>query len=403
MATYAYAVRDASGALHKGQAEAETIEILRNRLKEQGFEVQDLKAIKGKRKSAGFGRIKLNDLALFCRQFSTMMDAGVSLIRSMDVLSRQNENPKLRRVLVEVGERIEGGETLSRALARYPKAFSNLFVGLVRAGEVSGTLEESLQRLSQFLESDVALRRKVKAAMTYPVIVVVVALSIVMGLVMFVVPSFFKLFSDLGMREEQFPATTKFLVDLSHFLTSKWWVVIIAIIIFVMAYKAFANTTFGRRTVDRLKLKMPVFGKLHHRICLARFSRTLGTLMAAGVPILQAMETVAGMLGNAVLADAILEARARIREGDRIGVPLEKSKMFPPMVVHMIGVGEESGSLDFMLQKIADYYEAEVEAMLASLTAAIEPLLIVVLGFMVGFIVISMFAPMLSVITELSK
>jgi type IV pilus assembly protein PilC len=224
-----------------------------------------------------------------------------------------------------------------------------------------------------------------------------------MGLVMFVVPSFFKLFSDLGMREEQFPATTKFLVDLSHFLTSKWWVVIIAIIIFVMAYKAFANTTFGRRTVDRLKLKMPVFGKLHHRICLARFSRTLGTLMAAGVPILQAMETVAGMLGNAVLADAILEARARIREGDRIGVPLEKSKMFPPMVVHMIGVGEESGSLDFMLQKIADYYEAEVEAMLASLTAAIEPLLIVVLGFMVGFIVISMFAPMLSVITELSK
>ncbi len=277
-------------------------------------------------------------------------------------------------------------------MQKYPKVFNNLFIGLVRAGEVGGVLEESLQRLSHFLEKDMELRRKVKSAMTYPVIVLVVALAIVLGLCTFIVPKFVELFHDLGVKE--LPAMTQFLVDFSDFLKNKWYIGIIICVVAWFAVKYFGTTKVGRRVIDRVKLKMPVFGKLGHKICLARFSRTLSTLLVSGVPILQAMETVAGTLGNEIIAEAVMNARARIREGDKINEPLEKSKMFPPMVVHMISIGEESGALDQMLSKIAEFYEGEVEAQLASLTAAIEPIMIVLLGICVGFIVIAMFMPL---------
>jgi type IV pilus assembly protein PilC len=205
------------------------------------------------------------------------------------------------------------------------------------------------------------------------------------------------------MKDSDLPAPTQFLVTVSDLLVHRWWILLLSIVVIVVSYNVFVSTRFGRRVADRVKLKIPVFGKLHHKICMARFSRTMGTLLTSGVPILQAMETVAGTVGNTIMADAVLEARARIREGDRIGDPLEESRLFPPMVVHMIGVGEESGSLDFMLQKIADFYEAEVEATLASLTAALEPIMIVSLGFVVGFIVISMFLPLVDVISKLSS
>ena len=350
----------------------------------------------------GFGKVKLQNLSIFCRQFSTMVDAGVSLVRCLDVLSRQTQDPRLKKILLDIGERVEGGESLSRCMQRHPRTFNALFIGLVRAGEVGGVLEESLQRLSHFLEKDVDLRRKVKAALTYPVIVIVFAGLIVFGLVTFIIPKFADLFRDIGLKDDDFPKTTKFLIDLSDAIINKYLIIIATVIVVIVAWKLFVSTRFGRRVADRIKLIIPVFGKLHHKVCLARFSRTMGTLLTSGVPILQAMETVAGTVGNSIMADAVLDARARIREGDRIGDPLESSKMFPPMVVHMIGVGEESGSLDFMLQKIADFYESEVEATLESLTAALEPILIVGLGFVVGFIVISMFAPLLTVISKLS-
>jgi type IV pilus assembly protein PilC len=288
-------------------------------------------------------------------------------------------------------------------MQRHPRTFNNLFIGLIRAGEVGGVLEEALQRLSQFLEGDVALRRKVKSALTYPVLVMVAALGIVIFLVTWVVPQFAKLFTDIGLKPDDFPAPTKFLIDLSATFVDRWWMYVVAIVVITVSWKLFKATHFGLRVADRIKLKIPVFGKLHHKVCMARFSRTMGTLLTSGVPILQAMETVSGTIGNQVMADAVMEARARIREGDRIGDPLEASKLFPPMVVHMIGVGEESGSLDYMLQKIADFYEDEVEATLASLTAALEPVLIVFLGFVVGFIVIAMFLPLVKVIESLSS
>ncbi len=404
MPVYSYTFRDAHGGIQKGTADAESEEILRKRFEEQGFTITELQMIKARSPRAKtYGRVKLTHLAVFCRQFSTMVDAGVSLVRCLDVLSAQTQDPKLKKILTDIGERVEGGESLSRAMQRHPKAFSNLFIGLVRAGEVGGVLEESLQRLSQFLEKDVELRRKVKSAMTYPVLVAIMATAIVTFLVSWFVPQWAAILVDLGLKGDDLPAPTKFLIDVSNVIKYYWWMVAIAVIVFIFAYRLFVSTRFGRRVADRVKLKIPVFGKLHHKICMARFSRTMGTLLTSGVPILQAMETVAGTVGNTIMADALMEARARIREGDRIGDPLEQSRLFPPMVVHMIAIGEESGSLDFMLQKIADFYEDEVEASLASLTAAIEPIMIVGLGFVVGFIVISMFLPLVSVISKLSS
>src|SRR5579862_5168489 len=404
MPVFQYSVRDATGALRTGSSEAESQEILKRRLQEQGFQVNEVKQTgKSKQAGTGFGRVKLNDLSIFCRQFSTMIDAGVSLVRALDVLGEQTQNPKLKRILREIQTEVEGGQQLSKAMQKYPRVFSNLFIGLIKAGEVGGVLEESLQRLSHFLEKDMELRRKVKSAMTYPVLVAIMASGIVGFIVTWFIPQWKAILLDLGLKANDLPAPTKFLIDVSDTVVHYWWMCIIGLVVLIVAYRLFVSTRFGRRVADRVKLKIPIFGKLHHKVCMARFSRTMGTLLTSGVPILQAMETVAGTVGNTIMADALLEARARIREGDRIGDPLEESRLFPPMVVHMIGVGEESGSLDFMLQKIADFYESEVEAALASLTAAIEPIMIVSLGFVVGFIVISMFMPLAKVISQLSS
>jgi type IV pilus assembly protein PilC len=404
MPVFSYTFRDASGGIQKGTADAESEEVLRRRFEEQGFTITEVSMLRAKSaKVKSFGRVKLQHLSVFCRQFSTMVDAGVSLVRCLDVLAQQTQDSRLKKILRDIGERVEGGESLSRAMQRHPKAFSNLFIGLIRAGEVGGVLEESLQRLSHFLEKDVELRRKVKSALTYPILVAIMATGITIFLVTWFVPQWTVILVDLGLKGDDLPSCTQFLIAVSNLLIHQGWIVILSLVIIFISWRIFVSTRFGRRVADRMKLKVPVFGKLHHKICMARFSRTMGTLLTSGVPILQAMETVAGVVGNSIMADAVLEARARIREGDRIGDPLEKSRLFPPMVVHMIGVGEESGSLDFMLQKIADFYESEVEATLASLTAAIEPIMIVGLGFVVGFIVISMFMPLAKVISQLSS
>jgi type IV pilus assembly protein PilC len=403
MPYFNYTIRDANGQTRSGKVEAPNAEELRKRLQAEGLQVlevtEDRKAPRVP--AGGYGRVKLTDLAIFARQFSTMLDAGVSLIRCLDVLQAQTNNARLRKILMDLSARVESGESLSRSMARHPKAFSQLIIGLIRAGEVGGVLEESLQRIAGFLEKDVELRRKIRSALTYPVIVLLAAIGIVIFLVSWLVPQFASLFKELGIKE--MPAPTQFLIDLSALFTQRWYVVIIAVVAILIAYKLFVSTRVGRRVADRVKLRIPVFGPLHHKIVMARFSRTMGTLLASGVPILQAMETVAGVVGNSVVSDAVIESRARIREGEKIADPLQRSKMFPPMVVHMVSVGEESGSLDHMLNKIADFYENEVEMTIASLTAAIEPVMIVLLGFIVGFIVISMFLPMIEVISNLSQ
>jgi type IV pilus assembly protein PilC len=410
MPTFQYTVRDTSGRVTTGVKDAENQQALTRQLREQGFTVTKVKATRSAKKAgakpqgAVKGSVKLTELSVFCRQFSTMIDAGVSLVRCLSVLQEQAASARMRRITSDLQSEVEAGNSLSKAMMKYPRVFNNLFVGLVRAGEVGGVLEESLQRLSHFLEKDVELRRKVKSAMTYPVIVLVVAVLIVVGLVTFIVPKFIDLFKELGVKE--FPVMTVILMNMSNLLTQgmPWRQIILGAGIFalVTAFKMFVRTKFGKRLFDRFKLKVPVFGSLNHKIALARFSRTLGTLLVSGVPILQAMETVAGTVDNDILSEAIMHARARIREGDRIGDPLKKSGPFPPMVVQMISIGEESGALDSMLTKVAVFYEQEVDAALESLTSAIEPIMIVLLGGIVCFIVVAMFMPMVSIIQSLS-
>ncbi len=413
MATYNYVAKDALGKVITGTSEAENEQILVRRLREKGYWVQKVNPAKtapkqqttsrgGSSFAASFGRVSGRDLAVFCRQFATMIDAGVSLVRCLSVLEEQSGSARLRAIIREIQAAVESGETLSRALTRWPRVFGNLFVGLVRAGEVGGVLDETLNRLATFMEENEALRRKVKSAMTYPVLVMIFAMIVVIGLVTFILPQFVAVFRDLGIDDE-LPRPTQILVQISQFMTTKWYMLIGGVVLFVVAFSQYTHTRIGRRHWDWVKLKLPIFGKLNHKICIARFSRTLSTLLVSGVPILQALETVAGTVDNEIMADAILAARAAIREGEQIGDPLQRSGMFPPMVVQMVAIGEETGSLDAMLSKIADFYETEVDATLASLTAALEPLLIVSLGFVVGFIVVAMFMPLIHAISQLQS
>jgi len=411
VATFSYQARDKTGQTVAQTIEATSKDALIADLKEQGLsriKVTEKKAeTRAKRKAGGIqlfkGKVKLRDLSIFYRQFATMINAGVSLIRCLDVLEQQTSSPRLKELIRDIEGEIEGGATLSRAMTKYPRVFSNLATGLVRAGEVGGVLDETLQRLAAFTEKDMDLRRKIKSAMTYPVLVMIVAVGIVTFLVTFILPKFIALFTELGMKEEDFPLPTLMLMKVSNFATSKWYIMIAIIVALVIAINRIKATKIGKRYYDMLVLRVPVFGSLNHKVAVSRFARTLSTLLSSGVPILQAMETVAGTVGNDMISDAILASRASIREGDTIADPLATSKMFPPMVVQMITIGEETGQLDSMLEKVADFYEAEVDASLESLTAALEPVLIVFLGFVVGFIVISMFLPLIAIIGSLSQ
>ncbi|MBP5273425.1 MAG: type II secretion system F family protein [Abditibacteriota bacterium] len=402
MPSFAYTIKDEEEQILEGNADAESEDILRTRLSEQGFTVLEIKQTKttsGARKV--YGGVKAKDLSIMCRQFSVMIDAGVSLVRSLNVLSQQVSNPKLKIVLEDVKLDVEAGNQLYKALSKYPNIFDRLFIGLIKAGEVGGNLEESLHRLSEFLESDVKLKNKIKSAMTYPTVVMVAAIVIVLVLMTFVIPQFLTMFEDLGVKE--LPPTTQVLKDFSDFLLTKWYLMIGIVVCAVGLWKWIASTKLGNRCIDWGKLKVPVFGDLTLKVAISRFARTLATLLSSGVPILQAMETVAGTVSNEIISDAIFDAREAIREGEGIAPPLERSKLFPPMVVHMISIGQESGALDPMLLKVADFYEDEVDNLVASLTSALEPILIIFLGGIVGFIVISVFMPIINITQTLSS
>lgn len=405
MAVYAYVAKDQAGKIHRGRMDVANEKLVQKRLQDQGFSVQSVAAETVKKKKfnplKAMQKVKMQQISIFCRQFATMINAGVSLVRCLSVLEKQTTNTKLKDIIRDVQNRVEAGETLSRAMSHHPVAFSNLCLGLVRAGEVGGVLDETLDRLAQFMESDIRMRQKIKAAMTYPVLVGVVAVVIVVFLVTFIVPKFMEIFQDFKI---EMPAITLALISASNFMTNPKSIVptILIIVGFTTAFRKWKKTTWGKRIFDKYKMKVPVFGKLSHNIAVERFCRTLSTLLTSGVPILQALETVSAAIDNETFTDVIMNARARIREGDPIGDPLEKSKLFPAMVVQMIAIGEETGALDQMLGKVADFYAVEVETQLEQLAATIEPLMIVGLGLMVGFIVIAMFMPMIALINGLS-
>jgi len=397
--TYEYSVRDKAGKIVSGKLDAESQAAVATKLKQMGYApVRISKSKAGMKKEIsipGFGKkVKLKDLAIMSRQFATMINAGLSMLRSLTILSEQTDNKELARVLGEVAKDVETGGALSTSLGKFPEVFPPLMVNMCRAGEVGGFLDSVLLQIAENYEAEVKLRGKVKAAMTYPVVVFIMAILAVTGMLLFIVPTFAAMFDGLG---GELPAPTKILVLLSEILKKGAPVIVVALIAGAFIWKKVKRTDRVRNVVDPLKLKIPVFGPLFQKIALARFARNLGTMMHSGVPILQSLEIVSDTTGNVVLARAIRDVQDSVRSGETLAGPLANHPVFPPMVVQMLSVGEDTGALDTMLHKIAEFYDQDVEATTESLTALIEPLMIAVLGGIIGSMIIALYMPIFKV------
>lgn len=349
----------------------------------------------------GPGKISSKILTVFTRQLATLIDAGLPLLRGLSTLAKQEKNKNLRNAVFSMSSAVEGGSTFSEAMATHPHLFNKLYVNMVKAGEVGGVLEVVLTRLAEFQEKAQKIKNKVISAMVYPVIVLIIAVLILSFLLVFVVPKFQEIFRDM-LGDKPLPPLTEFVIAASTLLKNNFLILIALVIGLIIAYKVFVRTPTGQAFFDRVKLKMPIFGNLVRLTAISRFSRTLGTLVSSGVPILQALNITRETAGNKVLADAIGQVHDSVKEGESVVVPLEASGVFPPMVISMIGIGEETGRLPDMLIKVADVYEDEVDNAVAGLTSLLEPLMIVFLAVIVGVIVIALFLPLISIIQELS-
>jgi type IV pilus assembly protein PilC len=383
-----------------GTLEAESTAVVASKLKQMGYApVSITQANAGMQKEIkipGFGKpkIKLKDLAVFSRQFATMINSGLSLLRALNILTEQTENNELARVLGEVRNDIESGNSLSSSMAKHPDAFPPLMVNMTRAGEVGGFLDSVMLQIATNYEAEVRLRGKVKAAMTYPVVVFCIAILAVVGMLLFIVPTFAGLFTTLGGK---LPLPTQILVTLSHGLKYAIIPLIILAIVGKIVWGKVKRTARVRNFVDPLKLKLPVFGELFRKIALTRFARNLGTMMASGVPILQSLDIVAETTGNVVIERATRAVQESVRTGESLSRPLTEHPVFPPMVVQMMAVGEDTGALDTMLHKIAEFYDQEVEATTEALTALIEPLMIAFLGAVVGSMIVALYMPIFKI------
>jgi type IV pilus assembly protein PilC len=350
----------------------------------------------GKAPSKAGGKVKDKEMAIFTRQFSTMIDAGLPLVQCLNILAEQSESKTLRSVTGQVARHVEAGSTLADALRRHPRTFDDLFTNLVEVGEAGGILDVVLQRLAAYIEKAAALKRKVKAAMVYPCAIIGVALLVVIFMLTFVIPTFAQMFKDLGA---DLPLPTKIVMMLSDFVRGYILLLIAGMIGAVMALRSYYRTEGGRATIDALMLKTPVFGTLVRKVAVARFTRTLGTLVQSGVPILDGLRITARTAGNKVVEKAVLQCRAAVTEGKTLADPLRTSGVFPPMVTQMISVGEQTGALDAMLSKIADFYDDEVDTAVSTLTSLLEPIMIVFLGVVVGGLVVAMYLPIFKLVT----
>jgi type IV pilus assembly protein PilC len=398
--TYAYKVRDREGRMLGGTLEADSQDAVAARLRQLGYAPISIEAEKGAGLKAdvrlpGGGRVKLKDLALFSRQFATMINSGLSLLRALAILGDQATNRRLGEVVGQVRAEVEKGSSLSAAMARHPKVFNRLYVAMVRAGEIGGFLDQVLVKVAETFEKEVALRGKIRSAMTYPVVVFAMVIMIVSAMLIFIVPTFAGLYSSLGGT---LPLPTRILIGASDVL-KKWFPLILLLLgVLAFLFKRWRATPAGRYRLDQFKLKVKVFGPLFHKTALSRFSRTLSTLIRSGVPILQGLEIVGETVNNGVISRAIKDVQDAVREGESLATPLSRHPTFPPMVVQMMAVGEETGALEVMLSKVGDFYDQEVEAAVASLTSMIEPLLIAVMGVVVGGMVVSLYLPLFSII-----
>ena len=402
MATYRYNAMDANGRTVTGTLEADSLELVRSKLADLRYHVLSIRQTKSRQGFqewfTGIQRVKLRDLVMFSRQFATMIDAGLSVVKCLDILQKQTRNPRLKDIIGEIKRDVAGGTSLTEAVQKHPRVFSPLYVNMIRSAEVGGILDVVLDRLATFLEKEQETRNKIKSAMTYPIVVFCFAMLMLVALLFFVLPKFKGIFETMGL---DLPLTTRLMLNFSEYMRSYWYIALVAIVGSVVLIRIFARTERGRYAIDAAKLKLPIFGDLMLKTAVSRFARTFGTLISSGVPVLRALEIVADTAGNCVISETVVRARSSIKEGEKISTPLFGSKIFPVMVTQMIAVGEETGRLDQMLVKVANFYDDEVDATLKSLTSLIEPLMIVGLGLIVGFIAVSVISPIYSLVGSL--
>jgi len=393
MPVYLWTGKNRKGETQKGEMEAANENAVRNHLTRLKITpVRIKKKPKDLLENVSFlqPKVKQNDVILFCRQFSTMIDAGLPIIQCLDILHSQQENATFKKMLKNIKDNVESGSTLAEALKAYPKQFDDLFVNMVHAGEMGGILDTILRRLSTYMEKAANLKRKVKGAMTYPIVTLLIAVVVLAVILVFVIPVFQEMFADFG---SELPVPTQIVVAMSDFVKANIGYVLIALILFGFAFRKFYRTEKGRAAVDRAVLRVPVFGDLLRKVAVAKFTRTMGTMLASGVAILEALDIVGKTAGNKTIEEAIMKTRSGISEGRTMADPLTESGVFPSMVCQMISVGEATGALDAMLGKIADFYDEEVDQAVENLTALIEPFMLVFLGVTIGGLVVAMYLP----------
>ena len=411
MAKFSYTAVDARGKQATGVVEANDQNEAIAQIRQLGFypqrldetrEAETATETKTKVKKKG-GSVKPRILSIFTRQLATLIEAGLPLMRSLHTLAKQERNPVMRSTMSSLATSVESGSTFSEALAQHPGIFNKLYVNMVKAGELGGVLEIVLARLAEFQEKSQKIKGKVIAAMVYPLVVLVIAMLILSFLLVFIVPKFQAIFKDALGPDHPLPGITLFVIAISNVFVSQWYLIIGGVVLLVIGYKVFSSSTAGSIILDRLLLRMPIFGDLANKTAISRFSRTLGTLISSGVPILQALNITRETAGNHVVASAIGKIHDSVKEGESVVGPMEASSVFPPMVTSMVQVGEETGQLPDMLVKVADVYEGEIDNVVTSLTSILEPIMIVMLAVIVGTIVIALFLPMISLITGMSN
>jgi type IV pilus assembly protein PilC len=397
MSTYVFKAIDFAGVKARGEVEADSKQAVSDQLKQRGLIVLDIADKHSSRQiELGFAkRVKASELAIFSRQLSTMISSGMSILRSLYVLEEQTESKFLKETIVAVRKDVEAGLSLSDAMARHPKVFSPLFVAMTQAGEMGGVLEDALMRVADQLQKDAALRRQIKSAMVYPTLVIIFAVGVMMALVAFLVPVFVGVFKQFGGK---LPALTQVSVFLSEMVTGYWWLMFLTVGAVLFTFIKWKKSTWGRKQWDHFRLHVPMkIGAIVQQVAVARWSRTLASLTSAGVPLLQALEITGRTGGNIAVEEAMDGVIASVKRGGTIAAPLAQAPIFPSMVTHMVGVGEETGALDAMLDRVAEFYEEQVEASVKALTSILEPIMIIVIGGIVGFIVISMYLPLFEV------
>lgn len=392
MAQYNYKAMGKNGKAEKGSIEAINLDKAKEKLKSEGLIVQDIKE-QGAGKKGGGKKVKDKDLAVFCKQFSAVLNAGVTIISALEMMSEQLENKTLKRALQEAQAYVQKGGTLADAFKLNPKVFPPIMINMTAAGEMSGNLEICFDRLTTHFETANALHSKVKGAVTYPIVILIVVVAVVAVLLVGVIPQFSQMFDDLGSK---LPAATQMLVNLSDFLQHKWYILVIIVAAIVFGLKAFGKTEPGSLMYAKIGIKFPLFGNLTIKSAAATFSRTMATLMASGISLIDAVEQVAKMINNRIIREALLDAKTQIAKGVPLSKPLRDCGIFPPMLPQMTKIGEETGNIEDMMDKVADYYEMEVNDATDALTAAMEPLIIVIMGVVVGGIVMAIYSPMLS-------